>query len=708
MPDPNDVRFGRIALASGFLSHEQLEEGLRLAGLSPGRPLPDVLIECGHLTPQQSQAIRQIQQLTGVVEAAAPAAASPAPDLARRPAPAVTPRSSVPAPASSAPAAARSPAAGPPSSISLSTIRPALPSAGDAPSVALPAPPRSLPDDALLEPVTEGGTPIPLWTAPTAPSRGASASPAPAPASTPGGSASSVGPPSRETTRPMSLFGKLILRRGWATEAQVSEGLRLQQESELGGRARQLGEILVEKGVLTVQQVKELLAEQNKCILKCEGCGTKYNVSGLEPGKTIKCMKCGANLVVPKRIVSPGVEGTVHLHPSGDPLVGKVLGGCKIMQKVGKGGMASVYKAKHLGLDKLFAVKILPPASAANEDLIKRFISEARAMAKISHPNIVQVHNVAREQGYNFIVMDLVEGRTVTEVLAELRRILPDDALRIIAETARGLGVAHKHQIVHRDVKPDNIMMSPKGEVKVMDFGLAQDVQTATGSKGQAANPMMIAGTPYYMSPEHWSGKGVDARSDIYSLGVTLYYILTGHKPFVAGDTLALMQLHARGEIPSPKKYVDNLADSIISVIFKMMAKKPSARYQNAEELLKDLDRIKSGLEPLAMQAGGGKSVECGFCQTLNPLGAKKCSVCGEYLGRSDAKIDLVLMDDEFYCPRCKSLQRRGQQGCAQCGAAFCANCFVALASLEGYCKPCYAQLPPPPTQDPGQRRARR
>ncbi|MBI5369380.1 MAG: protein kinase [Planctomycetes bacterium] len=743
MPDPHDIRFGRIAIASGLVSPEQLVKGMQQVEAAPERGLPAVLVELGILSADQVQAIRGIQALSGGGDGGAgssPALPPVRPAATTRPAPAPagppTTTSSptavaAPAPASSGHNVSALSVSGlraAPGRPDASAVLPAPPAAASptpspvpvlhaasfgaptrtSPAPAAPATPAPLAfDPGFLEIVSDGGSsrPVPLRT-PPGPSAPSGMSPIQTPGIAPGSSGG--GAIGREPTRPMSLFGKLILRRGWATEAQVTEALRLQQESELAGKARQVGEILVERGVLSVNQVKELLAEQNKAILKCEGCGTKYNVTGLEPGRTIKCMKCGANLVVPKRIVSPGVEGSVHLHPVGDPLLGKVLGGCKILSKLGKGGMASVYRAKHLGLDKMYAVKILPPASAENSELITRFVSEARAMAKIQHPNIVQVHNVAREQGYNFIVMDLIEGRTLTDTLAESGRIVADEAQRIVAEVARGLAVAHKHGIIHRDVKPDNIMISAKGEVKVMDFGLAQDVQPSASAKTVAGNVgAMIAGTPYYMSPEHWTGKNVDARSDIYSLGVAFYFILTGHKPFVANETLQLMQMHAKQKPESPRKYSDSLSDGLCAVVLKMIAKKPADRYQTGEELVKDLERIKSGLEPLAARGLGGPTLECDFCNTLNPATARKCSVCGEYLNKQTGEIDVLLMDDEFHCPKCKNVEKRGDAECSKCGSAFCPHCQVAIAVLEGYCKACHAKLPPPPPSGTHMRRRR-
>ncbi len=497
-------------------------------------------------------------------------------------------------------------------------------------------------------------------------------------------------------------FGRLILQRGLATSAQVKECLEEQRRLSGEGQPKQLGEIMVDRKYLTVTQVRDLLGQQDKEILRCEKCGAKYNVTKMAAGKTVRCLKCGAGLVVPAKLSSAGVDASLQFHGSTDPLIGKVLGGCRIEQKLGQGGMATVYKGMHLGLNKMMAVKILPPSSAANRDFIDRFVREARAAAKIEHANIVQVFNVGCEQGFNFITMQFVQGRTLTEVLAETGSLPAERTQGIITEVAKGLAIAHKHGIVHRDVKPDNILVMEDGKIKISDFGLAQEVKNPKGNKAD-----MIAGTPYYMPPEQWEGKPVDARSDLYALGVTYYFLLSGHKPFAATDVIVLMRMHARDEPPHPKKWGTSLDEGTWAVIRKMLAKKPEDRYQTAEELLKDLERIRQGLEPLAMTTFSGKSVECSFCNALNAATARRCTVCGEGLGEAaSAELELGLRDDEFYCPKCKAPNERGAESCGDCHALFCRDCQEALAVARGRCRECAANSPP---DDHGpQRRVRR
>jgi len=496
-------------------------------------------------------------------------------------------------------------------------------------------------------------------------------------------------------------FGRLILQSGWASVTQVNECLELQRTLARTGQPKQLGEIMVEKGYLSVTQIRELLSHQDKEILRCEKCGAKYNVTKLPAGKTVRCIKCGSALTVPARITNPGVEASLHLHTSTDPLIGKVLGGCRIEHKLGQGGMATVYRGTHLGLNKVLAVKVLPPSSAHNPDFTDRFLREARAAAKIEHANIVQVYNVGCEQGYHFILMQFVSGRTLTEVLAEFGMLPADRAQDIVVEAAKGLAVAHQHGIVHRDVKPDNILVTDDGKIKLSDFGLAQEVKNPKGNKAD-----MIAGTPYYMPPEQWEGKTIDSRSDIYSLGITYYYLLSGHKPFSSTDMIILMKMHAKDEPPPPSKWGTSVSEEVWSIIRKMIAKKPDDRYQTAEEFLKDMDRMRQSLQPLAMQSLGGLTVECSFCNALNPEGAGRCSVCGEGLGADSGDLELGLRADEFYCPKCKTPNQAGAEQCESCHAGFCRACQTQIAVVRGMCKPCATANPP--QEGGGPKRARR
>jgi serine/threonine-protein kinase len=491
-----------------------------------------------------------------------------------------------------------------------------------------------------------------------------------------------------EKPRKLSLFGRLVLAKGWVTEGELNECLRIQAQLERFGKARQLGQIMVEKGYLTVAQVKQLLAEQDKYILRCPKCGTRYNVAGYKENQVLRCIKCNSILRKPRRLVHVSADATFYGDGLTDPVIGKTLGSCKILKRLGQGGMATVYLGKHLGLNKLMAVKILPPASAQNRRVIERFIHEARAAAKLEHPNIVQVYHVGVEDGYTFILMQYIDGQSLNELLHQLGRLNVHQALSIMKQTARGLAAAHRQGIIHRDVKPDNILINKDGRVRVSDFGLARQI----ASLGERKSSDIIAGTPYYMSPEHWRGKGVDARSDIYSLGATFYYALTGQHLFEAQSVAVMMKLHMSEPPKSPKVHEASLPDSVCTIILKMLQKSPRKRYQKMEEVVADIERVQQGQDPLAMLVEG-KTVQCSFCGTINPISGRKCSVCGEYLHMKVEKIEISLMEDEIYCPSCKAILRQGVRQCERCGVILCAHCGQRLAGRTGYCAGCARML---------------
>ncbi|MCD4658268.1 MAG: serine/threonine protein kinase [Planctomycetes bacterium] len=267
--------------------------------------------------------------------------------------------------------------------------------------------------------------------------------------------------------------------------------------------------------------------------------------------------------------------------PRKDPLVNKIFGGCKLISKIGEGGMGSVYKAFHIGLDKNVALKILPPNQLDSADRIKRFKHEAKSAAKMEHPNIVQILNIGEDDGIHFIVMQFIDGEDLRQRLLRKGVFPPIEALDICMQVAEGLNVAHKKGIIHRDIKPDNIMIEREGNVKITDFGLARQMEHGL----DISKPGKALGTPYYMSPEQCSGKDLDGRSDIYSLGVSLYHIVTGKRPFKGKNAVATALMHIREPVTPPEKINPNLPIPLADLVLKMMEKNPQNRFQNCNEL---------------------------------------------------------------------------------------------------------------------------
>lgn len=372
---------------------------------------------------------------------------------------------------------------------------------------------------------------------------------------------------------------------------------------------------------------------------------------------------------------------------SADPLIGKVLGGCQILEKLGQGAMGAVYLGKHIALNRLVAVKILPPEKASNRDARERFIREGRAAAKLEHPNVVQVFDAGEQDSVTFLVMQLIQGRSLGKWLEQRKRLDHGQACQIMREIAKGLAAAHKVGIIHRDVKPDNIMITKEGVVKIADFGLVA-VMEAEGD----AKRLRPAGTPYYMSPEQWTAQAVDARTDLYSLGVTFYQIVAGQRPFENPNIPALKTLHLTGQPPALHGVQSDVPPEVEAVISKLMEKKPQNRYASALELIKDLDRIREGQEPMAMSKSQN-TLECPFCSSLNPVHSRRCSLCGEHLGSSQ-KIEVVLMEGEFMCTKCSTILQKGCRSCKVCGHPICTRCGVRLAGKDGLCDSCRSSVP--------------
>ena len=266
-------------------------------------------------------------------------------------------------------------------------------------------------------------------------------------------------------------------------------------------------------------------------------------------------------------------------------LVGKIIGNrYEIFEKIGEGGMATVYKAKCNILKRYVAVKVLREEFTTDEEFIRRFNTEAQAVASLTHPNIVSIFDVGHEDNIYYIVMELVQGKTLKEIINE-DGVLPWKwSVNIAIQVASALETAHKNNIVHRDIKPHNIIITEDGIAKVTDFGIAKAVSNSTITAFGTT-----IGSVHYFSPEHARGGYTDAKSDIYSLGVVMYEMLTGRVPFDADTPVSIALKHMQEKPVEPTKLNPSIPFAINKIIMKAMEKEPSLRYQNATEMLKDL-----------------------------------------------------------------------------------------------------------------------
>jgi predicted Ser/Thr protein kinase len=256
----------------------------------------------------------------------------------------------------------------------------------------------------------------------------------------------------------------------------------------------------------------------------------------------------------------------------------------EILQELGRGGMAIVFKAKEKELDREVAIKVLPFSLAFDKEFVERFQREARTSAKLEHPNIIPIYRVGKSGRVIYFIMKFLRGKPLSNVLAARGALPPNEIRRILADVARALAYAHKSGIVHRDIKPDNIMFDEHGHAVVTDFGIAK---AATG--GKLTGTGMSIGTPHYMSPEQAKAQPLDGRSDIYSLGVVAYQCLTGAVPFDGDDSFSIGYKHIMEELPTPP--IDSHEKrQLFEIIRRMMAKLPDQRFQTADELVPVLE----------------------------------------------------------------------------------------------------------------------
>ena len=271
--------------------------------------------------------------------------------------------------------------------------------------------------------------------------------------------------------------------------------------------------------------------------------------------------------------------------------------GYKLLGRLGAGAMATVYKARQLSLNRLVAVKILPKKFCQNPEFVKRFYAEGRAAAKLNHPNIVAALDVGRHGETHYFIMEYVEGHTVHEHLVKEGPYPEADALAIAIQIAEALNHAHKAGLIHRDVKPKNILITSDGVAKLADMGLARAVSDREAAEAEAGKAF---GTPYYIAPEQIRGKvNIDLRADIYNFGCTLFHMTTGRVPFEGSDVSSVLMKHLDEPVVPPDHINPELTAGMSEIIELCMAKKPRKRYATTNDLIEDLQAVADGRPPM-------------------------------------------------------------------------------------------------------------
>lgn len=336
---------------------------------------------------------------------------------------------------------------------------------------------------------------------------------------------------------------RAVLQRGFVTQQEVGQAQSVQDRRARRDEYRSLLDLLVEMGAVTTGQLKRV-AEDLK-----------------EAERTSE------------------------------------IPGYRFLAKLGEGSMGVVYKAEQVSLRRVVAIKILSRHFARNKDFINRLETEARLGAQLASEHIPQIHERGEAAGQHFLVMEFVEGVSVRHVLDPGERWNQAEALYIATQATEALRYLHAHDIVHRDVKPDNLVVTPEGIVKLMDLGLARHIKDQHRISVETGNAI---GTPFYISPEQIIGaRDVDGRSDFYSLGATLYHMLTGKPPFDVGKPVEILEAHMKQPPEPPKSLRPSISAETNAIVLRLLEKHPDKRYQSAKDLLRDLrdarQRLKSG-----------------------------------------------------------------------------------------------------------------
>ncbi len=341
-----------------------------------------------------------------------------------------------------------------------------------------------------------------------------------------------------EDQRKRVTFGQIALDLGFITSKELKEALLLQKKARtLERETPKLGKILVKKDYMTKRQAREV-----------------FRVQGRRGGHT-------------------------------------EIEGFELQKKIGKGSMGTVFKARQLSMDRTVALKILSPKLAVDDEYIERFFQEARTVAKLNHPNIVQGIDVGESNGVHYFVMEYVDGPTFKEILDRGGAMDQGRALKYAIQITKALKHAHRHQMIHRDIKPENMMINSSGNAKLCDLGLAQ---VLTGDETKNAG----LGTPNYISPEQAQRvSDLNIQTDIYSLGASFYHMLTGRVPYPGDSGKEVVRKHIQDPLLPPQEVNPELIDQTNRVVVRMMKKDRSQRYQNPQQLLDELQEAREAFE---------------------------------------------------------------------------------------------------------------
>ncbi|MBI4575368.1 MAG: SUMF1/EgtB/PvdO family nonheme iron enzyme [Planctomycetes bacterium] len=429
-----------------------------------------------------------------------------------------------------------------------------------------------------------------------------------------------VDPLTRERVEDV-IFGQLAVKREMLRLEDVHAALREQARLRAAGTRRRLGQILVDRAVLTAAQVEELLEFQCKRILVCYQCHSQFTVQGQQPGQRLACPRCRTILQVPDRLYEVQTEegelvattlqlraedllgdapGVGAAPPAAAPaadaarrpgvcLPGERFGAYEIIEEITRGGMGIVYKARQVGLERVVALKVLLGGEGAEGEEVQRFLREARLVAKLSHPHIIPIIDVGEQDGVHYFTMEYVKGRTLDDLIKESPFSVNGTCL-VVRDVAKALQYAHEHGVLHRDVKPANIMITTEGgRTFLMDFGLARQQVVDT----QLTQAGVVLGTPAYMPPEQLNpeeGTVLGPTADVYALGGVMYRMLTGQPTYKAESFAALVAMKLRDEPRPVQELNPEVPDRVAAICMKCLERRPADRYAQARDMVEDIN----------------------------------------------------------------------------------------------------------------------
>ena len=400
-----------------------------------------------------------------------------------------------------------------------------------------------------------------------------------------------------------ATLGRILVDNRTITQTQLLECLKSQDAALRSGVTVEprLGELLVQKGYASADEIRHALAVQEKTILTCSACGKRCNASAYDPSRRYACPACKAEL----RPSSETAEVAVQEQTQEVPVQasnGRLLGKYTIVREVGRGGMGAVFDALDTTLNRRVALKMLvlqpkadPNAARVDEE---RFLREAKLTAQVPpHPHIVGVYEAGVIEGNRYIAMEFIDGVSMLEWYKD-KSIRMRQRVQVLRDIAQGVHHAHQHGVIHRDLKPENILIDRAGQPHITDFGLARELMQ--NPKDALTGKGMVVGSPHYMSPEAVLGLRVDRRADVYSLGVILYEMFTGKRPYDGGTPEEIMLKALQAEAPSPSSIMRSQMNPILhrsleNVCLKSIAKEPAERYPTAKALADDLTRWLGG-----------------------------------------------------------------------------------------------------------------